>query len=610
MALRDYEFIRQLGQGTFGRVLLVQKAGTSDLCVLKQVPLEGLSREDQDDVLNESTVMQALEHPNVIKHYESFIESMMLNIVMEYAPGGDLGQKIKAQGSTPFDEETLWNFFIQIAKGMRHLHKRRVLHRDLKPQNIFLDEHDQVKIGDMGLGRIMGPQSIMAHTGVGTPLYFSPELCEELPYDERSDIWAFGCLMYELAALRPPFVARNQIALAKKIVNDQPAPLNDRSYSMELQFLIFKMLEKDVRRRPDINQIMCYSAVRIRIERSKLLKREAALNERYSQLEAALRAEYAEREAALKTQESTIEARLEMLRDKEQQFASAAIRSVADNARAQLEAALRADYAEREAALKTQESTIEARLEMLRDKEQQFASAAMRSLADNARARELDGREAALLHREHELQELHEAYVRDKKLLESEVAAFRMEQDQAQRASLATEQDQPRRASLATEQDQARRASLAEVAGAGRARTAKPAATTHVHTPPARSKPSPTTPLRAVKSMLLGEQTPPRVAGLRERPPNSAPAAFPGTRPRTAPAWTPAGAATTHHISCHSATHLNHTHGATSAASAIASAASAPTGAHKQPHTVPRPRPQRPQVINLRRTQKELVINL
>ena len=113
------------------------------------------------------------------------------------------------------DEETLWNFLIQICQGLKYLHQKRILHRDIKPRNIFLDAHGNIKIGDMGLGRALGPQSVFAYTGVGTPLYFSPELCQEQPYNQKSDIWAFGCLMYELACLDPPFKASNQIALAK-----------------------------------------------------------------------------------------------------------------------------------------------------------------------------------------------------------------------------------------------------------------------------------------------------------------------------------------------------------------------------------------------------------
>jgi NIMA (never in mitosis gene a)-related kinase len=78
-----------------------------------------------------------------------------------------------------------------------------------------LDENENIKIGDFGLGRALSSQSHFAYTGVGTPLYISPEMVQEQPYNEKSDIWALGCLMYELASKKPPFMASNQIALAK-----------------------------------------------------------------------------------------------------------------------------------------------------------------------------------------------------------------------------------------------------------------------------------------------------------------------------------------------------------------------------------------------------------
>eukprot|EP00958_Prasinococcus_capsulatus_P003301 scaffold304_cov409-Prasinococcus_capsulatus_cf.AAC.10 len=145
----------------------------------------------------------------------------------------------------PVPEEQIWQFFIQIAQGLQHLHELRILHRDIKPSNIFLTAEDHLKIGmfeksymhvsgtpdfgtynvtlfdgvggdhrdagDLGLGRLLDVHSSYAHTGVGTPLYFSPELCEEKPYNHKSDVWALGCLVYELATGKPPFTASNQV---------------------------------------------------------------------------------------------------------------------------------------------------------------------------------------------------------------------------------------------------------------------------------------------------------------------------------------------------------------------------------------------------------------
>ena len=173
----QFETLEELGKGTYGRVYRVRRKSDGTIFVRKQVSLEGMSDEDRKETLNEARVMSKCDHFNIIKYYESFIEDNHLHIIMEYASGGDLSKKIKAQNMfvfialhpsvnslihsicrVPFKEEVVWNYLIQISQGLQYLHKNRILHRDIKPQNIFLDKDDNVKIGDMGLGRILGPQ--------------------------------------------------------------------------------------------------------------------------------------------------------------------------------------------------------------------------------------------------------------------------------------------------------------------------------------------------------------------------------------------------------------------------------------------------------------------
>jgi len=176
---------------------------------------------------------------------------------------------------------------------MKHLHDKRILHRDIKAQNIFLGDQckDNIKVGDLGLGRMLGPDTVMAETGVGTPLYFSPELCRDEPYNHKSDIWALGILFYELTALELPFVASNQAALALKILQDEPGPLPGH-YSAEMRFLILKMLEKDMDHRPTVDDILAYNAVRSRIDRAKARELQSRLADQYAELEEDLRGEY------------------------------------------------------------------------------------------------------------------------------------------------------------------------------------------------------------------------------------------------------------------------------------------------------------------------------
>ena len=274
-------------------------------CVLKQVPLGGLSAIDRRDTLNEASILRSVQSPHVVAYIDSWedSESDCLYIVMEHA-GEDLAAVMRESGGS-LSEELVWDYLVQVAQGLAHLHSLRVLHRDLKPANIFRqtrgDFAGAVVIGDLGLGRVLGTNSDFAKTGVGTPLYFSPELCQERPYNNKSDVWALGCLVFELVSGVPPFTAQNQVALAQKIVDSPPARLPPH-VTPELAFVVGQMLAKDPERRPSVADVLQLSCVRARAERTALRRSAAAeersMRRRYADLEASLRAELeAEREA-------------------------------------------------------------------------------------------------------------------------------------------------------------------------------------------------------------------------------------------------------------------------------------------------------------------------
>ncbi|GBG72721.1 hypothetical protein CBR_g12290 [Chara braunii] len=313
--LEDYVILRRCGGGRHGTVSRATRKADGRACVVKVVSLDWVSYKDKEEALNELRVMATLCHSHVIRYLDSFIENEALCIVMDYAANGDLSSFISKKrverteglrmreeeremmttgGATGFqrqppspleveglvDEDWLWKMLVEIGQGLQYLHARRILHRDIKPSNIFLDENNNAMIGDLGLSRVLDPHAIFAHTEVGTPLYFSPELCEGKPYNHKTDVWAFGCLVFELATGRPPFEATNQIALAKKIVGEQTPPLPQK-YSAELQFVVHKMLEKDMSKRPSIDQILEMSTVRSWIERLRLKQQEREMAKLY-----------------------------------------------------------------------------------------------------------------------------------------------------------------------------------------------------------------------------------------------------------------------------------------------------------------------------------------
>lgn len=149
--------------------------------------------------------------------------------------GGDLGQYLKKHGDKLLPETKVWWFFIQTCLGIQYLHSRRVLHRDLKTINLFLNKDETLKIGDLGVAKEV--KESHTHTIVGTPYYLSPELCEEKPYNNKSDIWSLGCILYELCTMKHPFDAKTQGGLFLKIIKENYEPISDY-YSTELADLI------------------------------------------------------------------------------------------------------------------------------------------------------------------------------------------------------------------------------------------------------------------------------------------------------------------------------------------------------------------------------------
>ncbi|XP_031729451.1 serine/threonine-protein kinase Nek8 [Anarrhichthys ocellatus] len=253
--MEKYEKIKVVGRGAFGIVHLCRRRSDGAFVILKEIPVEQMSRDERLSAQNECQVLKLLNHPNIIEYYENFLEDKALMIAMEYAPGGTLADYIQKRCNSLLDEDTILHFFVQILLALYHVHNKLILHRDLKTQNILLDKHQMiVKIGDFGISKILVSKS-KAYTVVGTPCYISPELCEGKPYNQKSDIWALGCVLYELASLKRAFEAANLPALVLKIMSGTFAPISDR-YSPELRQLILNMLNLDPSKRPQLNEIM------------------------------------------------------------------------------------------------------------------------------------------------------------------------------------------------------------------------------------------------------------------------------------------------------------------------------------------------------------------
>ena len=128
--------------------------------------------------------------------------------------------------------------------ALEYVHQRKIIHRDIKTQNVFLTGSNTIKVGDFGISKVLENTASQAMTVVGTPYYMAPESCQSQPYTSKSDVWALGIIVYELCTLKQPFQADNLLGLVMKIVTEEPDPIPS-NYSPELQELLSKMMTKD-----------------------------------------------------------------------------------------------------------------------------------------------------------------------------------------------------------------------------------------------------------------------------------------------------------------------------------------------------------------------------
>ncbi|KAJ1473568.1 kinase-like domain-containing protein [Baffinella frigidus] len=256
-SLADFQVLSELGRGTYGVVLRVKSLRDGRVYVLKRIRIGHLKPARQREVFQEATVLRRVRHAHVIGYYTSFVEKKSLFILMEHAANGDLShlldQHKKEKSFVP--EKTLWRILFELAQAMQHLHTLKIVHRDIKLVNVFLDADDSVKLGDLGVSRLLNGEGEMAQSRVGTPLYLAPELIRRQPYDFKADVWALGVLMYNMAALRGPFLGDNIYALGYSIIHDAPALLPG-VYTKPLTSLVFAMLEKEQAHRPTMANIL------------------------------------------------------------------------------------------------------------------------------------------------------------------------------------------------------------------------------------------------------------------------------------------------------------------------------------------------------------------
>ena len=279
--ISDFEKVKELGKGSFGSVYLVRRKEDHKIYALKSVYLQKLNKKEQQNSVNEVRILASVNHPNVIGYKEAFWDEKdnSLNIVMEYADDGDLQTKINKMRKerTRFEENLIWAYSIQMIEGLKALHDKNIMHRDLKSANIFLvKDKYQCKIGDMNVSKVIKEKELLTQTG--TPYYASPEVWRDEPYSYKSDLWSIGCVIYELCNLKPPFKGKDLDELFMNVCKGKPERIYS-TYSDDLWKMIQMLLEVDVKKRCDCNKFLNSPLI---IRKMKELKNE---NNEYKNLE-------------------------------------------------------------------------------------------------------------------------------------------------------------------------------------------------------------------------------------------------------------------------------------------------------------------------------------
>ena len=265
--MEGFEILEKLGEGAYSIVYKVKRKEDSNIYALKKVKLKGLSDKEKQNALNEVRILASVKSPFVISYKEAFIEeeTETLCIVMEYADKGDLYQKIlhlKKIGCL-IEEIDAWKIFIQMVRGLKSLHDLKILHRDLKSANIFLFSDGTAKIGDLNVSKVA--QKGLGYTQTGTPYYASPEVWNENPYDNKSDIWSLGCVTYEMLTLHPPFRAKDMEQLYNRVIKGQYKKIGEK-YSEDMNEIIDFLLKVKPKDRPNCDEILKHPIIKKRLE--------------------------------------------------------------------------------------------------------------------------------------------------------------------------------------------------------------------------------------------------------------------------------------------------------------------------------------------------------
>ena len=255
----EYEIIKQLGKGGFGEVYLVSNKKDNKKYAVKKIVINNLAEDKIKGIENEAIILSSISSEHIVKYYDSFMDSHCFYILMEYCEN-DLKKFINEhKGKNEFlDENIIYNIVLEICLGIKEIHKHNLIHRDLKPENIFINKDNKIKIGDFGISKQLNINQKYAFSAIGTNYYMAPEIIKGEKYNNKIDIWALGCIIYELFTFNICFESESLLGLVNAILEKNHGKIDLKKYNLKWQNLIDLLLKKDYKERPNIDEVYNY----------------------------------------------------------------------------------------------------------------------------------------------------------------------------------------------------------------------------------------------------------------------------------------------------------------------------------------------------------------
>ncbi|GMI90511.1 ARABIDOPSIS THALIANA PROTEIN KINASE 2, ARABIDOPSIS THALIANA SERINE/THREONINE PROTEIN KINASE 2 [Hibiscus trionum] len=233
VGLEDFEVLKVVGQGAFGKVYQVRRNGTSDIYAMKVMRKDKIMEKNHAEYMkSERDILGKVDHPFIVPLRYSFQTKYRLYLVLDFVNGGHLFFQLYRQGL--FREDLARIYTAGIVSAVSHLHANGIMHRDLKPENILLDADGHVMLTDFGLAKEFD-ETTRSNSMCGTLEYMSPEIVLGKGHDKAADWWSVGILLYEMLTGKPPFIGGNRQKVQEKIIKERiklPAFLSSEAHSI------------------------------------------------------------------------------------------------------------------------------------------------------------------------------------------------------------------------------------------------------------------------------------------------------------------------------------------------------------------------------------------